>query len=110
MGLFVLAVGILFLVQAKRVRFVFDEDSFEVKTVSESEEGGLGDSGENFAVGGANRWKYSSFVNWTFFPEGFLEKGIPPILAYFKETQTPEKDWMTGPGKLANSEEALAKG
>ena len=42
----------------------------------------LGDTGENFAVGGANRWKYGSFVNWEFFPSADL-----PILVYFKETQ-----------------------
>jgi len=37
-----------------------------------------------FAVGGENKWKYKSFVNWKFFPSEDL-----PILVYFKETQTP---------------------
>ena len=74
-------------IQATRIRFVFDEDSFELKTVSlkSSAEEVLEDSGENFVVGGANRWTYDSFVNWDFFPS---EKF--PILVYFKETQTPE--------------------
>ena len=35
-------------------------------------------------VGGENRWKYDTFVNWDFLPsEDF------PILVYFRETQTP---------------------
>ena len=76
-------------VQAKRIRFVFDETSFELKTASltasSSGEEVLQDSGENVVVGGANRWTYDSFVNWDFFPS---EKF--PILVYFKETQTPE--------------------
>jgi NIMA (never in mitosis gene a)-related kinase len=72
-------------IQATRIRFVFDEDSFELKTVSLKGEENLEDSGENFVVGGANRWTYDSFVNWDFFPS---EKF--PILVYFKETQTPE--------------------
>ena len=76
-------------IQAKRIRFVFDETSFELKTTSliasSSGEEVLEDSGENVVVGGANRWTYDSFVNWDFFPS---EKF--PILVYFKETQTPE--------------------
>jgi Protein of unknown function (DUF3119) len=39
-------------------------------------------STDNAFVGGENRWKYSSFVNWEFWWPGF------PILVYFKETQT----------------------
>jgi len=84
--------------QAGRVRFVFDDTSFELKTTggnaSESNDG-LGSSGENFVVGGANRWDYDTFVNWRFFPNEDV-----PILIYFKETQTPEENWSEGPGKL----------
>ena len=61
-------------------RFVFDQDSFELKQVGDGE---LDDSGENIVVGGANRWAYKSFVNWRFFPSKAF-----PILVYFKETQT----------------------
>jgi len=61
--------------------------------------------GENFAVGGENKWKYKSFVNWKFFPSEDL-----PILVYFKETQTPSDKWDVGPGKWANSEKAIANG
>ena len=79
-GVFLLLLGSLFAVQAGRIRFVFDQDSFELKQVGDGE---LGDSGENIVVGGANRWAYKSFVNWRFFPSKAF-----PILVYFKETQT----------------------
>ncbi|XP_024979836.1 uncharacterized protein LOC112516834 [Cynara cardunculus var. scolymus] len=69
--------GLLLLFQTTRVRFVFDDDSLEVKVGQELE-----DSGENVFVGGKNRWKYSSFVNWELWWPNF------PILVYFKETQT----------------------
>ncbi|XP_057537465.1 uncharacterized protein LOC130815122 isoform X1 [Amaranthus tricolor] len=69
--------GLLLLVQATRVRFVFDDEALEVKVGSE-----LKESGENVFVGGKNRWKYSTFVNWEFWWPSF------PILVYFKETQT----------------------
>ncbi|XP_010656425.1 uncharacterized protein LOC100254186 isoform X2 [Vitis vinifera] len=42
----------------------------------------LQESGENVFVGGKNRWKYSTFVNWELWWPNF------PILVYFKETQT----------------------
>ncbi|KAF4391967.1 hypothetical protein F8388_004296 [Cannabis sativa] len=49
----------------------------EVKVGNELQE-----SGENVFVGGKNRWKYSTFVNWELWWPNF------PILVYFKETQT----------------------
>jgi len=87
-GLFVL-LATLFAVQASRIRFVFDGEAFELKNIgSGDDEQQLADSGENFVVGGANRWKYDSFVNYEFFP-----KGSPvPILVYFKEVQTVKED------------------
>ncbi|KAL5729582.1 hypothetical protein ACHQM5_002511 [Ranunculus cassubicifolius] len=69
--------GLLLLFQTTRVRFVFDEEALEVKVGDE-----LQTSGENVFVGGKNRWKYSSFVNWELWWPGF------PVLVYFKETQT----------------------
>ncbi|KAK9141703.1 hypothetical protein Syun_011103 [Stephania yunnanensis] len=60
-----------------RVRFVFDDEALEVKIGDQLEE-----SGENVFVGGKNRWKYSTFVNWELWWPNF------PILVYFKETQT----------------------
>ena len=106
-GGFVTLLGVLFIVQTLRIRFVFDDEAFEVKTLDLSEglDGALGDTGENFAVGGENRWAYSSFVNWEFFPTQSF-----PILVYFKETQTPEDQWNVGPGEQANSAEAIANG
>ncbi|KAK6236208.1 hypothetical protein SCA6_011545 [Theobroma cacao] len=69
--------GLLLLFQTTRVRFVFDGDALEVKVGDQ-----LDDSGENVFVGGKNRWKYSTFVNWELWWPSF------PVLVYFKETQT----------------------
>ncbi|KAM7265091.1 hypothetical protein ACFE04_002774 [Oxalis oulophora] len=69
--------GLLLLFQTTRVRFVFDDEALEVKVGDQLEE-----SGENVFVGGKNRWKYSTFVNWELWWPNF------PILVYFKETQT----------------------
>ncbi|KAG8376003.1 hypothetical protein BUALT_Bualt09G0017800 [Buddleja alternifolia] len=69
--------GLLLLVQSTRVRFVFDGEALEVKIGDELQE-----SGENAFVGGKNRWKYSTFVNWELWWPSF------PVLVYFKETQT----------------------
>ncbi|XP_052154595.1 uncharacterized protein LOC127772682 [Oryza glaberrima] len=70
-------VGCLLLFQTTRVRFVFDDEALEVKVGDQLEE-----SGENVFVGGKNRWRYSTFVNWELWWPQF------PILVYFKETQT----------------------
>ncbi|XAR53268.1 hypothetical protein NMG60_11021749 [Bertholletia excelsa] len=69
--------GLLLLFQTTRVRFVFDDEALEVKVSDQLEE-----SGENVFVGGKNRWKYSTFVNWELWWPNF------PILVYFKEVQT----------------------
>ncbi|KAK3436625.1 uncharacterized protein LOC104436688 [Eucalyptus grandis] len=69
--------GLLLLFQTTRVRFVFDDEALEVKVGEE-----LQQSGENVFVGGKNRWKYSTFVNWELWWPNF------PVLVYFKETQT----------------------
>jgi hypothetical protein len=92
-GTFITLLGVLFAIQARRIRFVFNEKYFEIKTVeqtttpdTDSSSKGivvLKDSGENFVVGGANRWAYTTFVDWKFFPSLDV-----PILVYFKEIQT----------------------
>jgi len=107
LGGFSLVLGLFLVFQTLRIRFVFDDDAFEVKTkpLDDLFSSGLTETGDNFAVGGENRWSYSSFVNYDFFPSEAL-----PVLVYFKETQTPEDKWDVGPGKWANGEEALAKG
>lgn len=69
--------GLLLLFQTTRVRFVFDDEALEVKVGEQ-----LKESGENVFVGGKNRWKYSTFVNWELWWPNF------PILVYFKEKQT----------------------
>eukprot|EP00586_Coscinodiscus_wailesii_P005753 CAMPEP_0172481728 /NCGR_PEP_ID=MMETSP1066-20121228/7810_1 /TAXON_ID=671091 /ORGANISM="Coscinodiscus wailesii, Strain CCMP2513" /LENGTH=254 /DNA_ID=CAMNT_0013244291 /DNA_START=143 /DNA_END=907 /DNA_ORIENTATION=+ len=107
LGLPITLLGILFLVQTFRIRFVFESDSFTLKTGNDDN---LSDTGENIVVGGENRWTYDSFVNYDFFPRGWIDQPQGPILVYFKETQTPETEWNTGPGAKANSEEAIAAG
>ncbi|CAN6237827.1 unnamed protein product [Urochloa humidicola] len=69
--------GLLLLFQTTRVRFVFDNEALEVKVGDQLQE-----SGENVFVGGKNRWKYSTFINWELWWPQF------PILVYFKESQT----------------------
>jgi len=76
-----LLIGAFLGLQTSRVRFEFDNEALEVKL--EKSDGELVDSGENFKVGGQNRWKYSTFTHWQFYPSEEL-----PILVYFKETQT----------------------
>lgn len=85
--------GSFFFIQARRIRFVFDETCFELKNVDFNTKDDevlqkLRDSGENFVVGGKNRWAYDTFVNWEFFPSENV-----PVLVYFKETQT-KKDTL----------------
>ena len=112
LGLFMTALGLLFLVQTLRIRFVFDEtNALELKTVGGAED--LKSSGENVIVGGANRWDCDTIVNYDFFPKGWLEDNenpIGPILIYFKETQTPSDSWNEGPGKSANDPAKIAAG
>mmetsp|Transcript_10633 Transcript_10633/g.20609 ORF Transcript_10633/g.20609 Transcript_10633/m.20609 type:complete len:270 (+) Transcript_10633:66-875(+) len=108
LGALTLLLAILFFVQTGRVRFVFNRETFELKTLGTGPD--LQEPGENVVVGGENRWTYKSFVNYEFFPKGLVEKGLPPVLVYFKETQTPSSEWSVGPGAAANSEDALARG
>lgn len=80
--------------QTTNLRFVFNDST---KTFDLVQSGG-DDTGENFVVGGANSWKYDTFVNWDFFPSPAF-----PILVYFKETQTSDEKWDVGAGKLDES-------
>lgn len=50
--------GAFLAVQATRVKFVFEDDALEV-VIGEQKE-----KTENAFVGGENRWKYDTFVNW----------------------------------------------
>jgi hypothetical protein len=58
LGPLITVLGILFLVQTIRLKFVFNETAFELKQGN-----ALSETGENIVVGGANRWTYDSFVN-----------------------------------------------
>lgn len=110
LGPLITLLGVLFVVQTSRIRFLLDSEAFELRTSGTDEEGNLQKTGENIVVAGENRWTYDSFVNYAFFPEGWIDQPQGPILVYFKETQTPSDKWSEGPGKNANSEEAIAKG
>ena len=77
-----IALAVLLSVQSGRVRFAFDKECLEVLTKQNNEQ--LGSSGENFAVGGANRWAYSTFLKYGFLPSSSL-----PLFMYFRENQTP---------------------
>jgi hypothetical protein len=115
LGPLVTVLGALFVFQAFRIRFVFDEDNnFELKTtalLSTSEE--LRDSGENVVVGGANKWACDTIVNYDFFPQSWMadpNHPIGPILVYFKETQTDSSTWNEGPGRASNDPAKIASG
>lgn len=78
------ALAALLTVQTGKVKFVFDDEAMEVFVAKK------GDSGEdvflsrdNFAVGGRNRWKYSTFLKWDFIPSKDF-----PVFMYFTESQT----------------------
>jgi len=78
--------------QTTTLRFQFDSSSFSlVKSDGSS-------NGKNIVVGGENSWKYSSFQNYAFLPNEEF-----PILVYFRETQTPEKNWEEVPIKIDNA-------
>jgi hypothetical protein len=104
LGPLVTLLGVLFLVQSFRLNFVCDNEAFQLQM------GSVKSVGENILVGGDNRWDYDKFVNYDFFPKGWIDQPQGPILVYFKENQTPSDKWNEGPGKSANSAEALAKG
>ena len=110
LGPAVTLLGVLFLVQTFRIRFVFDESALELVTRSADDSDGLKSSGENVLVGGANRWDTQSIINYDFFPKGWIDGPVGPILVYFKETQTAEGSWNEGPGKIANDPEKIAAG
>ena len=86
LGPLVTALGVLFLVQTFRVNFVCDGTTFSVQNASKEGDDAIN---ENIVVGGENRWTYDSFVNYDFFPEGWVDQPQGPVLVYFKETQTP---------------------
>mmetsp|Transcript_19387 Transcript_19387/g.23099 ORF Transcript_19387/g.23099 Transcript_19387/m.23099 type:complete len:239 (-) Transcript_19387:347-1063(-) len=98
-GIPLLLFGLFIAFQTTTLRFTFSDSNFSLVKSD------LTTTGENLVVGGENSWSYKSFVNYDFFPSRSF-----PILVYFKETQTPEEMWNTGPGEQANSPEAIAKG
>mmetsp|Transcript_18390 Transcript_18390/g.59360 ORF Transcript_18390/g.59360 Transcript_18390/m.59360 type:complete len:253 (-) Transcript_18390:414-1172(-) len=101
-------VAAFFFVQTLRIRFVFEEKEFGIKEAPIwTGKTALEQSGDNYVIGGANRWKYTGVVNYDAFP-----KWLPfAVLLYFKETQTPKDKWVSNPvGRLANNQKKLDDG
>lgn len=69
--------GVFLTFQATRVKFQFEPDALEVVVAGKEDK-----ETENAFVGGRNRWRYDTFINWELWWPGF------PILVYFKESQT----------------------
>ena len=110
LGPIVTLLGLLFLVQTFRIRFVFTEtNELSLETVANPLTGETTGAGENIVVGGANVWACDSIVNYDFFP-AIESSPIGPILVYFKETQTDSATWNEGPGKAANDPAKIAAG
>uniref|UniRef100_A0A7S3JR13 Uncharacterized protein n=1 Tax=Aureoumbra lagunensis TaxID=44058 RepID=A0A7S3JR13_9STRA len=108
LGSFFNIAAVIFCVQLIRIDFFFGEKEFGIKASTAWT--GLKErqktTGENYVLGGKNLWKYKDVVNYECFP-----KNSPiPILLYFKETGTPKDKWTVGPGRWANTPDALARG
>jgi hypothetical protein len=89
-GAFHMLFAALLWVQTRRVRCVFEKDSFEFYNIKgpslDFEKGAwLEKKPNNYVVGNANRWKYDTIINYGFFPSQEF-----PVICYFKETETPK--------------------
>lgn len=89
-GLFHMLFATLLWVQTRRVRCVFEKDSFEFYNIKgpklDLNNGAkLVQKPDNYVSGTINRWKYNTITNYGFFPSLDF-----PVICYFKETETPE--------------------
>ena len=92
-GLFHILFAALLYTQTRRVRCVFEKDSFEFYNIKgpklDLDNGAwLQTKPDNYVVGTLNRWKYDTITNYGFFPS--LEY---PVICFFKETETDESKW-----------------
>lgn len=92
-GIFHMLFAALLWVQTRRVRCVFEKDSFEFYNIKgpklDLNNGAwLEKKPANYVSGTPNRWKYDKIINYGFFPT--LEF---PVICYFKETETEEWKW-----------------
>lgn len=92
-GAFHMLFASLLWVQTRRVRLVFEKDSFEFFNIKgpslDFEKGAwLQRKPDNYVSGTVNRWKYDNIINWGIYPS--LEY---PVIIYFKETETPKEQW-----------------
>jgi len=77
-------------VQTRRVRCVFEKDSFEFYNIKGPKldltaGARLEQKPDNYVSGTINRWKYDTITNYGFFPSLDF-----PVICYFKETETPK--------------------
>jgi Protein of unknown function (DUF3119) len=94
-GLFHMLFATLLWIQTRRVRCVFEKDSFEFYNIKgpklDLENGAkLEQKPDNYVAGTINRWKYDKIINYGFFPSLDF-----PVICYFKETETPKVNSMT---------------
>jgi hypothetical protein len=83
--------------QTATLAFKFDDDSFSLVKADGSS------IGENVVVGGENRWRLNSIVNYDFYPSSKF-----PILVYFKETQTATTARVDAPAIIDDGLEGQA--
>lgn len=103
-------IGLLFFIQTIKLRFVLTGNVFSIQQVATGTEE-LMSSGENVIVGGENKWKINTVINYATFPDGWIDQPQGPVLIYFKETQTPKSTWESNAvSKRANSPSALQQG
>jgi len=76
LGIPLILLGSFLSYRVNKLSFVFDDSAMEILKVDNQQQ-------KNFFVGGRNRWSYSSFTNWRFYPSKEV-----PILFSFVETQT----------------------
>jgi Protein of unknown function (DUF3119) len=89
-GIFHMLFASLLWVQTRRVRCVFEKDSFEFYNIKgpklDLKAGArLEQKPDNYVSGTINRWKYDTITNYGFFPSLDF-----PVICYFKETETPK--------------------
>lgn len=92
-GGFHLLFAALLWVQTRRVRLVFERDGFEFYNIKgyklDLEKGArLERKPDNYVSGTRNRWRYKDIINYGFYPSEEF-----PVICYFKETETPKKQW-----------------
>ena len=93
-GIPVAILGGLLARNVRRINVVCDNEYFEILVNKGTDnQPKLEPGSQNFFVGGRNRWKFSTFYKWGFWPSKEC-----PVLFYFRENQTkPEGQFHLTP-------------